>query len=423
MRCINRTTAKTNWYFYDSNDALANPKHILHVTRTSQPNKARCEPGAFQDVSPSTDSVYIEIQSGKSIYVGANPIKLNLNVYSYPTTFNKNRAIVFNGIEPVEIDDQADSLLSLGGWQLSAKGTAATGDKTLGTLNDAVAFSTAIVDSLIGGYASKSFGLGAAKLGVGIAGVFLGMLREDKPPKVVSIAEFKSAMNEVLDERSADEYSATIMGAAEWFGGWAQRVQAMNSGTASGDSVELSGDDLAEFRRELDNYTDGHSGSTFQDALTQLDHNPNIRVLALPEYVIGLSLDIHLERIKLLLKSAEGKSVTVHDLTDLATRITRYKDWLIKSEQDLDHKVTKLHQKYPFAGLARTSTNGRMTPILESFARFDPPTDQADYPAEHYLFLCGCLRRYLNGDQKLLSNTIATLNALLADINDAPTET
>jgi hypothetical protein len=210
----------------------------------------------------------------------------------------------------------------------------------------------------------------------------------------------QKALEAVVADTLVKQNRAHIIAAQEWFDGWLRKCS--KTASSEGSPSNLSESDKVTFTTELEAYLLGKT--PFKGALDELRFNGDWRVLCVPEYIMGMSLFLHLRRIKLLLKQ-ETAAIEVGDVEGLLDLISKFRSSLVETERDFRAKRAEFFRRHPIADehFANYLDDGSVT-----FVGFDP--------VEARRAAAGLTAKYLKGDRKLIARTVQGLDEAMAQL-------
>jgi hypothetical protein len=256
-----------------------------------------------------------------------------------------------------------------------------------------------LLAALVTGYAQPSLVLGAATASLGLASVILSMFQTSSPPSL-QLSDITQSLQKVIDENEARTTVPHILSASDWFDKYVKKSAALQKPAPPGFKIDLKPYDREQFVDELNKHLD--EVTPFLPALAVLTANRDIRKHAIPEYILGVGLHLHMERIQLLLKQ-EKEPLDQHDITSLKGRIDRYKTVLSYSEDDFKKMRDEIFQQYP---LANPGLGG-----YEEGVTFVPESPEAIQLGK------GITVKYLKGDRWIIKNAIDKLAGMNQELN------
>ncbi len=356
---------------------------------------------AFKDLSTGHSKVTLELKwsgvTGSSI--------VNADKH-YSGTSN---VVVTPVMTPVEITSEPLELIKLSGKSdqtiLRDIGNIQAQQGFTFDAKQAADIAMAIVDGLIGGYAKTSVVLGTSKTGVGLAGQILNLFGTSTQPEPLKLEDITSSLIAALSQNEAKVQSAKIMLVSRWLDHYISKSIALSS--AGGNAgQDLSDYDKQEFRDELNAHLDGRTD--FLGAMAVLEHNREIRQYVIPEYIIGLTLRLHMERLHLHVKK-EQSPLDSHDIERVISLAKGYVATLHECEADFKKLRADLTRKYPL-----------IAQNWEDYTTLPPGSgiiDVVDMSGpEGACFGRGITVRYLAGDRWLITKTITALNRIIKEM-------
>ena len=356
---------------------------------------------AYKDLSPGHSKVTMELKwggiTGSAIVSAKKQYSEHSNVVITPV------------MTPVEITTEPMDLIKLSGKSdqtiLRNRGREESEQTFMLDAKKAADIAMAVVDGLIGGYAKTSVVLGTSKTGVGLAGQILSLFGSNTKPEPLKLEDITSSLIEALSQNEAKVQSAKIMLVSRWLDHYISKSIALSTqGNAAGQ--DLSEYDKQEFRDELNAHLDGRT--EFIGALAVLEHNREIRKYAIPEYIMGLTLRLHMERLHLHVKK-EQSPLDEHDIAKIISLAQGYVTTLHECESDFKKLRADLIRKYP---LIDSSWEDYTNPAPGSGI-----IDVVDMSGpEGSCFGRGITVKYLAGDRWLIIKTISALSALIKEM-------
>jgi hypothetical protein len=175
-----------------------------------------------------------------------------------------------------------------------------------------------------------------------------------------------------------------------------------HSGT---ESIDLSPYDRKHFVDELNDTLDGVT--EFRGTMDTLEHNPGIRRFVIAEYILGIGLRLHLERLQLLLKQ-EKEPLDRHDIEAVRGMALRYENTLRKTEEDFLKLRQEILSKYPLADSKNIYDEGQRPGEIHAYV---PPQPELEK------LITGINMKYLKGDRWLIRKTCKSLKEMVGQID------
>jgi hypothetical protein len=338
-----------------------------------------------------------ELVSG--IFVG-NPATLVLN----QPLINASRSRIFQDTDDVvltnwetlvKLDDNYRYLVGLVAVKPNSTSVPDATKITKAVLTVAEALVVGIWGDTYDEKKSKFMPAGVFKIALGLADIF-------SPPastNSLSLKDIQTIVQGLIDQNEARLRVGDIFDVADWLDKYVQKSRALAVGVTDPltSTVELSQYDREHFWAELKNHYDGVT--PFKSAMTMYRNNRDIRKYAMPAYILGVLLHLHIELLTLY-KKQETTPLDQADITAVARLTEAYSKTMEECTADYDLFCEDWATKYPLLSRGDLKNYGFPDIIIVA-------SDEANA-------LCkAVVKKYLQGDRMLLVNARSKISDFL----------
>jgi hypothetical protein len=394
MRLINRTSTDIQYAVYDASDTMAALGVGVH--RLGAGGSGGLKANETCELN-GTGGVQIEIIVGeplKGLFIlPPRAIRASRDkIYTYD--------VVYTGDKLVQLDAEYRELVGLNDVVAANLNKPDAPDITkiaraVLTVADAI-FTTAWGDTW-NEKTTKWMPAGALKAALALVDIF-GTTPGTMP---LSVSDIQVAVQQIIDTNEARKGVGDVMTVNDWLNKYVSKSRYLAEKSPDLSTVELSDYDRQAFVTELKDIQGGRTA--FRKTMDTYRNNRDIRKYAIPTYLLGMLLHMHIEILALVVKQ-ETTPVDAADIEAVVKLAKDYRATLPQLEEDYVLFCNDLYQKYPLVFK------------LSDVGRTDTEIYQIPTPTEGIALGMAAVAKYLQGDRMIIETNGTKLNHIIQHV-------